>query len=588
MRLFPSCLRLLASLLLFALVPACVPSDDDDDSTPEPACDNDTAPEVQVQAIEDGQPVDFEVQVIAQVSDPDGVSTVSLYYRTEGAAGFSFTFMSNEGTGSEDIYVGNIPASIVQDPGVNFYVRATDRVVPCTGESFSPAAAPDEWYSFTTRLDVELLPFYSNFEFDGSACIDSNIESLGWTVAFESFPQSIHNWRTDDRNPLSGSCSASHSEGIPGGFWECPPPDGEGTIVRKNWLISPPLDFSGKDLIAVRWFERHLDSGICAEAHQLYVSTTFPDPDLGEYTLIADLPLSGSAWESSAWHDLSAYAGNEKVYVALYYEGGSAGRWQVDDFYVGEPLADIALDSASELPQGTGPGSSAVELTVSVVNVSAAYGAAELSATLTSSDPELTVGLPTGLTAATGMDALAHNLEAFCAPGYHPMARGIAVEGIGLVKRWLPTAVEDGTDLEARGNMLVASMMGATAFQRGLGAMHALAHPLGALYDAHHGLLNAVLMPYVLQANWHAIESELDYLSRALALDGAESILAWILELRARIGIPGNLGALNIDDAQADKVATMATEDPSAASNPIPLSQVQYRTVFTRAVKGEL
>ena len=203
-------------------------------------------------------------------------------------------------------------------------------------------------------------------------------------------------------------------------------------------------------------------------------------------------------------------------------------------------------------------------------------------------DPELTVGLPTGLTAATGMDALAHNLEAFCAPGYHPMARGIAVEGIGLVKRWLPTAVEDGTDLEARGNMLVASMMGATAFQRGLGAMHALAHPLGALYDAHHGLLNAVLMPYVLQANWHAIESELDYLSRALALDGAESILAWILELRARIGIPGNLGALNIDDAQADKVATMATEDPSAASNPIPLSQVQYRTVFTRAVKGEL
>ena len=391
MRLFPSCLRLLASLLLFALVPACVPSDDDDDSTPEPACDNDTEPEVQVQAIEDGQPVDFEVQVIAQVSDPDGVSTVSLYYRTEGAAGFSFTFMSNEGTGSEDIYVGNIPASIVQDPGVNFYVRATDRVVPCTGESFSPAAAPDEWYSFTTRLDVELLPFYSNFEFDGSACIDSNIESLGWTVAFESFPQSIHNWRTDDRNPLSGSCSASHSEGIPGGFWECPPPDGEGTIVRKNWLISPPLDFSGKDLIAVRWFERHLDSGICAEAHQLYVSTTFPDPDLGEYTLIADLPLSGSAWESSAWHDLSAYAGNEKVYVALYYEGGSAGRWQVDDFYVGEPLADIALDSASELPQGTGPGSSAVELTVSVVNVSAAYGAPELSATLTTADPDITV-----------------------------------------------------------------------------------------------------------------------------------------------------------------------------------------------------
>ena len=203
-------------------------------------------------------------------------------------------------------------------------------------------------------------------------------------------------------------------------------------------------------------------------------------------------------------------------------------------------------------------------------------------------DPELTVGLPAGLTAATGMDALSHNLEAFCAPGYHPMARGIAVEGMGLVKRWLPAAVEDGTDLEARGNMLVASTMGATAFQRGLGAMHALAHPLGALHDAHHGMLNAVLMPYVLQANWKAIEGELEYLSRALNLNGSRGILEWILELRHRINIPADLSALDIDDTQADRVATMATDDPSAASNPIPFSQAQYRQLFTRAVKGEL
>ena len=391
MRLFQSSLRLLATLMLFALVPACAPSDDDDDSTPEPVCDNDTVPDVQVQPVDDAQPVGFAVDVVAQVSDPDGVSTVSLYYRTEGAQGFSFTFMSNEGTGAEDLYVGTIPASIVQDPGVDFYVRATDRVVPCTGESFSPAAAPEEWNTFTTRLDVELLPFYADFEFESSDCIEGDIENLGWAVEFESFPQGIHNWRSDDRNPLSGSCSASHSEGIPGGFWECPPPDGEGTIVRKNWLISPPLDFSGKELIAARWFERHLDSGICAEAHSLYVSTTFPDPALGEYTLIADLPVSGSAWESSAWHDLSAYAGNEKVYVALYYEGGSAGRWQVDDFYVGEPLADVALHSVSDLPPGTAPGSSAVELSVSVVNTSAAYSAPELTATLTTSDPDVTV-----------------------------------------------------------------------------------------------------------------------------------------------------------------------------------------------------
>ena len=122
-------------------------------------------------------------------------------------------------------------------------------------------------------------------------------------------------------------------------------------------------------------------------------------------------------------------------------------------------------------------------------------------------DPELTIGLPSFLTAATGMDALSHNLEAWCSPAYHPMAEGIAVEGIRRIREYLPRVVVDGSDIEARTQMLVASTMGATAFQRGLGAMHALAHPLGALYDAHHGTLNAVLMPYVLEANRSVIAS---------------------------------------------------------------------------------
>jgi len=124
-------------------------------------------------------------------------------------------------------------------------------------------------------------------------------------------------------------------------------------------------------------------------------------------------------------------------------------------------------------------------------------------------DPELTVGLPAGLTAATGMDALSHNLEAFCSPAYHPMAEGIAIEGIRLIKEYLPTAVADGSNIEARTQMIVASSMGATAFQRGLGGMHALAHPLGAIYDAHHGMLNAILMPYVLKANYSEINSRI-------------------------------------------------------------------------------
>ena len=157
-------------------------------------------------------------------------------------------------------------------------------------------------------------------------------------------------------------------------------------------------------------------------------------------------------------------------------------------------------------------------------------------------DPELTVGLPPKITAATGMDALSHSLEAYCSPFYHPMAVGIAVEGIRLVKDYLPRACENGSDLEARLQMLVASSMGATAFQRGLGAMHALAHPLGALYDAHHGLLNAILMPYVLRANQSVIASRIGLLARYLELPDPsfDSFLDWVLEMRG-LGIPHTL-----------------------------------------------
>jgi hypothetical protein len=205
-------------------------------------------------------------------------------------------------------------------------------------------------------------------------------------------------------------------------------------------------------------------------------------------------------------------------------------------------------------------------------------------------DPALTLGLPPRITAATGMDALSHNLEAFCAPGYHPMARGIAVEGMRLIHDWLATAVEDGGNLEARSHMLVASSMGATAFQRGLGAMHALAHPLGALYDAHHGTLNAVVMPYVLLANRPAIEDDLAYAAGSIGLDQASfpAFLDWVLALRDRIDIPHDLQALGIGPEQADLVGRMAVADPSASTNPTDFSAEQYAALFRRAVAGDL
>ncbi|KTD42475.1 iron-containing alcohol dehydrogenase [Legionella quateirensis] len=202
-------------------------------------------------------------------------------------------------------------------------------------------------------------------------------------------------------------------------------------------------------------------------------------------------------------------------------------------------------------------------------------------------DPELTLGLPPSLTAATGMDALSHCLEAYCATYYHPMAEGIAMEGVRLIKDYLIRAYQNGNDLEARTNMLVASAMGATAFQRGLGAMHALAHPLGALYDAHHGRLNAILMPYVLMANRPAIESKIIRMANYLSLaNGFDGFMDWIFQMRLELGIEHTLSQLGIDGAQLDRVARMATEDAAAGSNPILFDQEHYRAILEEA-KGK-
>ena len=204
-------------------------------------------------------------------------------------------------------------------------------------------------------------------------------------------------------------------------------------------------------------------------------------------------------------------------------------------------------------------------------------------------DPELTVGLPPKLTAATGMDALAHNLEAYCAPFYHPMAAGIALEGMRLVKENLPKAVKKGKDIDARGNMLVASAMGATAFQRGLGGIHALAHPFGGLYDAHHGLLNAIIMPYVVKANRRKIEKDIERAAAYLGIKGGfNGFLKWILGLRKEIGIPHRLADIGIDTKRLGEVAAMAMKDPSAGGNPIAFTEKQYKALAKKCVTGDL
>ncbi|MDZ4862554.1 MAG: iron-containing alcohol dehydrogenase [Gemmatimonadota bacterium] len=204
-------------------------------------------------------------------------------------------------------------------------------------------------------------------------------------------------------------------------------------------------------------------------------------------------------------------------------------------------------------------------------------------------DPELTVGLPAKLTAATGMDAMAHNLEAYCTPAYHPLSAGVALEGMRLIKDNLPQAVMNGADLDARGNMLVASAMGAVAFQRGLGAIHALSHPFGGLYDAHHGLLNGIIMPYVLKANRRAIEPDIKRAAAYLGIKGGfGGFLKWVLALRQEIGIPHTLGDIGIDTARLDVVAAMAMKDPTAGSNPIAFTKRQYKALALKCVTGNL
>ncbi len=205
-------------------------------------------------------------------------------------------------------------------------------------------------------------------------------------------------------------------------------------------------------------------------------------------------------------------------------------------------------------------------------------------------DPELTLGLPPHVTAAVGMDALSHNIEAYCAPFYHPIAEGVALEGMRLIREWLPVAVRDGGDIEARSHMMVASMMGATAFQKGLGAMHSLSHPCSANLNTHHGLTNAVVMPYVLAWNRAAIEDKMVRLAAFLGLrkHSFDGVLEWILELRRTIGVPQTLADLGVRDEHADAFCRQAFDDPSTGGNPLPMSVEDFARLYRNCIGGRL
>ncbi|WP_347833591.1 iron-containing alcohol dehydrogenase [uncultured Planktomarina sp.] len=200
-------------------------------------------------------------------------------------------------------------------------------------------------------------------------------------------------------------------------------------------------------------------------------------------------------------------------------------------------------------------------------------------------DPELTVGMPTFITAGTGLDAFAHCVEAFSSPHYHPMSQGMALEGMRLIKEYLPRAIADGTDIEARAHMMSAAIMGATGFQKGLGAIHALSHPIGAMYHTHHGTTNAVCMPAVLQFNRPAIQDVIQSASNYLDISGGfDGFCAYVDELNAASGIPRKLSGLGIENPDIERIVAGALSDPSTGGNPIEMTQENTTTLLLEII----
>ncbi len=205
-------------------------------------------------------------------------------------------------------------------------------------------------------------------------------------------------------------------------------------------------------------------------------------------------------------------------------------------------------------------------------------------------DPLLTIDLSPRLTAATGMDALAHNLEAFCARGYHPMADGIAIEGMKLIKNSLLKAFKNGNDINARMDLLAAASMGSAAFQKGLGAIHSLSHPVNGKYNVHHGLSNAIFMPYVLTFNKSSIENKIISICDYLNLDKSfDSFLDWILKLRNNLNIPHKLSeVMDCSNIDLEELSLMAYEDPSTGGNPKEISKQDLKEMYKKSISGEL
>ncbi len=319
--------------------------------------------------------------------------------------------------------------------------------------------------------------------------------------------------------------------------------------------------------------------------------------DVGSNPTGADVERGVQSFRESGHDGIVAFGGGSALdagKAVAFLSGQTRPIWDFEDIGDNWRRADVAgIAPVVAVPTTAGTGSEtgrAAVITDPATTTKKVIFHPAMMPGIVIADPALTAGLPPHLTAATGMDALAHCLEAYCAPGYHPMADGIAVEGLRLIKDWLPTAVADGANLVARSNMLAAAGMGSTAFQKGLGAIHALSHPVGAVLGTHHGLTNAVFMPYVMVFNRPAIEERAARLAAYLGLadPSFEALLDWILDLRRRFDIPETAAELGVTSDRLESLAEMAAADPTAAGNPVPVGAAELKRLYEAALAGRL
>ncbi|GIL02729.1 MAG: alcohol dehydrogenase [Alphaproteobacteria bacterium] len=350
--------------------------------------------------------------------------------------------------------------------------------------------------------------------------------------------------------------------------------------------ISRPLLVTDRGLASLPITARALDLLEAAGLGRALFAEVDPNPNDG------NLAAGVAAFRAGGHDGVVAFGGGSGLdlgKLVAFMAGQSRPVWDFEDIGDWWTRADAsAIAPVVAVPTTAGTGSEvgrAGVVTNSATHVKKIIFHPKMLPAVTICDPELTVGMPKAITVGTGMDALAHCLEAYCAPFYHPMSAGIALEGMRLVKENLPRVAADGADLEARAHMMSAAAMGAVAFQKGLGAIHSLSHPVGALYNTHHGMTNGVVMPMVLKFNRPAIAGRIAAAAAYLGIAGGfDGFLDFVVRLRAELGVPAKLSAMGVGRDRIDEMVAMALQDPTAGGNPVKLTPENTRALFEACI----